>query len=764
MIDSQAVDGLNEPVEILVDGWGIPHIYAASASDAFFAQGFNAARDRLWQIDLWRRAGLGRLAEVLGPDFVERDRAARLFLYRGSMDSEWGAYGCDLRSIVTPFVAGINEYVRQTADDPDLLPPEFATLGYRPARWSPEDVLRIRAHGLHVNLHNEVTRARMLHAFGADVERVRALLEPETELVVPEGIDLSLITADVLRTYDLATGATPTPMPSPGRAAGGGSNNWAVGGGRTASGRPILASDPHRALRLPSLRYLVHVACPDFEFIGGTEPMLPGISVGHNGHIAFSFTFLPIDHEDLYVYEVDDAGQRYRYASGWEAFEVERQLIPVKGSAPAEVELKFTRHGPVVHERPDRNAAFAVRAAWLESGMAPYVGSSALLEAKSWDQFRDASRHWGTPGENLVYADVDGNVGWQPAGRVPIRPNWNGLLPVPGDGRFEWAGYLDPGAMPHELNPDRRWIATANQRNVDPDSTGGVPVAFEWEPPYRHQRIADVLEHESSATIESTVRLQNDYTSAVAQQVVPLVAALSSPDSRVRRAVTMLSTWDCKIEAGSAPAALFELWFRIHLRRALLRRTLADRLPATDVDRAVDAVMEDVTVIRDARIDLRLLHAVSPADALLEPSLRDAMLDLEQRLGPDSRDWSWGRVHRASFEHPLAAFGHDFAPLESHPRGGSVDTVGNTTYGPAGFLQTVGATLRMVLDVGDWDNSVAMNAPGQSGVPSTPHYADLLGAWAKDESIPLLYSRERVEAVATRRLRLLPVNRVVGHT
>jgi penicillin amidase len=755
--------GLSEPAEILVDRWGVPHIHAASLRDAFFAQGFNAARDRLWQMDLWRRAGLGRLAEALGPEHVERDRAARLFLYRGSMEEEWQAYGCDLREMLVPFVDGINEYVRLVAQRPQLLPPEFELLGYAPAEWSAEEVLRIRGHGRYRNLRSEVARAQILHRFGPSAERLRARLEPHTEIAVPEGLDLSLITADVLRAYDQAT-TPPFAPPGAGGSVGDGSNNWVLAGSRTASGRPILANDPHRVLSLPSLRYLAQVACPELNVVGGGEPMLPGVSVGHNGRVAFGFTILPIDQEDLYVYEVDGSGCRYRYGSGWEAMTVERERIEVRDGDPVGVELRFTRHGPVVHELPERGAAFAVRAAWLQPGMVPYLGSLALLQAENWEQFRSAARHWGGPGENLVYADVEGKIGWQPVGRVPVRRNWTGLLPVPGDGRFEWAGCLEHGGLPHEQDPGRGWIATANQFNVEPASADGVDLAFEWDPPYRQRRIAEVLERSARHAIEDLSALQSDYLCLAATEVVPMLRDLVSKDPRVRRALALLSAWDCRLEADSAAAALFELWFRDHLRRALFTDALIGQIDASAAALAVDALLGDESVPRDARIDVGLLRESLATDAqataaVMQRTLREAMLALERLLGPDVSRWRWGSLHQAHFVHPLADRGEGMDSVGPAPRGGGHDTVGNASYGPRGFMETAGATLRLTMDVGDWDRSQAMNAPGQSGDPRSDHYSDLMKMWSEDMSIPLLYSREAVEAEARKRLTIEPTVR-----
>lgn len=758
---------LSGPVEILLDRWGVPHIYAGCTADAYFAQGFNAARDRLWQIDLWRRRGLGLLAEALGPEYVARDRAARLFLYRGPMEQEWAAYGCDLRAVIEPFVAGINEYIRLTAARPELLAPEFRALGYLPATWHPDDVLRIRSHGRYRNVTSEVRRACIVRDFGPEAEMLRALLEPQIELTVAPGVDLSLITPDILNDYELATTVPDICSPGPDPAVEG-SNNWVISGRHTASGRPILANDPHRALQVPSLRYLAHLVCPGLNVIGSGEPALPGISLGHNGQVAFGLTVLPVDQEDLYVYQTDAAdASRYRYGEGWEAMEIVRESIPVRDGEAIDAVLKFTRHGPVVHEASDHQTAFSVRAAWLEPGMAPYAAGIGLMRASGWDEFRAAARGWGAPGENLIYADVRGNIGWQPAALVPVRPNWDGLLPVPGDGRYEWSGFLSTADLPAQINPECGWLATANQRNIDPDQIGGVHLGFEWDPPFRYGRIAEVLEAGQARTIADSAALQNDYLSLVARQLRQPLARLACTDPLAARGAAMLAEWDCCMDPRSAAAALFEVWFRTHLRPALLADALAGRVREEQRNLALKALVNHAVVTGDARIEFALIEragtspeAASRVASVLESTLASAMGELRDRLGPDRQTWQWGALHRADLRHPLGPILSDVTDdldrLGPQPRGGCGDTVGNTSYGAPGFVQTVGATMRMVLDVGDWDNSLAMNSPGQSGDPASQHYADLLTAWARDESFPLLYSRERIEAAAERRFLLTP--------
>ncbi len=773
------VAGLTAAAEILVDTWGVPHIYAASTRDAFAAQGFNAARDRLWQIDTWRRRGLGLLAEVFGTDYVPWDRAARLFLFRGDMHAEWLAYSAETKLIASAFTAGINAYVRRTRDDPSLLPAEFRELGYEPAFWAPEDVARIRSHGLFQNVAQEVARARVLRDFGPGAEELRRRREPAADLVIPDGLDLTVIPDDVLQTYLLAT--APVPFPAPGAAAaaaaaasdpsaaGAGSNNWVLAGTRTATGRPLLANDPHRTVSVPSLRYMAHLSAPGFDVIGAGEPALPGISIGHNGHIAFGFTVFSVDQEDLYVYQTcPDAPLDYRYQDRWEPMRVIRELIPVRGGPAAEVELAFTRHGPVIRADAERHTAFAVRAAWLEPGMAPYLGSIDYMRATSWEQFSAAMNRWGAPGENQVYADVDGNIAWKAAGLTPIRPNWDGTLPVPGDGRYEWAGFYDMDQLPEEVNPDRGWIATANEMNLPAGFPPERKIGYDWPAPFRRQRINEVLEARTSLSAADLVALQEDFLSIPARQIVSGLAGVTFTDPAASAAAGLLRDWDCVLAADSAAAALFQVWYRRHLRPGLLRQALEQVLQPGQVGPALSALLPAEDLTGDARIDLQLFAALRQqsgkggAGALavvLETTLRAAMADLAVLLGEDRSQWAWGRLHRAHLVHPAAGLLDETTraqvTLGPLPRGGSSDTVGATTYLPD-FTQSAGASFRVVVDVGAWDNSLAMNSPGQSGDPASPHFADLFPAWAAGGAIPLLYSRERVEAATERRILLVP--------
>ena len=523
--------GLNQPAEILIDKWGVPHIYAQTMDDAFFAQGFNAARDRLFQIDLWRRRGLGLLAEVLGPSYVEQDRAARLFLYRGGMDKEWASYGADAKRISKSFAGGINAYVGWLAVHPERLPIEFKLLKIAPSTWEVEDIVRIRSHGLTRNLTSEVARANTIcktdSENGLKYDLFRSGLQPAWESRIPKGLDPCLPT-DVLKVFTLAKASA--------RIAGDeveGSNNWAIAPSKSATGRAMLAGDPHRAQTTPSLRYIAHISAPGMDVIGAGEPALPGISMGHNGTAAFGLTIFPVDQEDLYVYELNPANPRqYRYKGAWEAMRVTTEFIPVKGARPIAAELIFTRHGPVIYTDAAKNRAYAVRTCWLEAGMSPYFGSIVSMRVRDFDSFRREMRHWGAPTANQVFADVKGNIGWTASGLAPVRPNWDGLLPVPGDGRYEWAGFLPADKLPSSYNPAAGYVTTSNEMNLPPDYPYRErKLGFEWTNDSRHKRIDEVLRALPKVSIEDSMKLQNDVTSIPARRSITSTRIPSGPHS-----------------------------------------------------------------------------------------------------------------------------------------------------------------------------------------------------------------------------------------
>jgi penicillin amidase len=692
------------------------------------------------------------------------------------MDAEWAAYGPDTEGICTAFTAGINAFVALSEREPERLPPEFGMLGTKPARWSPEDVVRIRSHGLTRNALSEVLRANVLARADAATDLLRKALDPPVTPRLPEGLDLAGEPLDALDVFKLATASvtfTPERLGATLEDAwtwtrvtelgevlqDQGSNNWAVHGSRTATGRPILASDPHRAHAVPSLRTLVHLTAPGFDAIGAGEPAVPGISIGHNGRIAFGLTIFGTDQEDVYVYETEAGNpDSYRYGGGWETMRIVRERIPVKGAPDQDVVLKFTRHGPVVHEDAGRRSAVAVRSVWFEPGSAAYLHSLASMRARTFEEFRTALRNWGAPSVNQVYADTDGTIAWLPVGRAPLRPNWDGLLPVPGDGRYEWAGFIEPERFPCVVNPPRGFVASANELNLPPDwPYGEHPVGFEWAESSRAARIGEVLDADGEHSVARSVALQTDDLSIPARRLCRLLAPLAPGDGDAARALALLAPWDQRLAAESAPAALFEVWWTKHLKPALLARLVPD---AEIRSLLVPGDVESVLAILEAPGSRPGPIPSAARNALLLHSLAEAWRDCAARMGAPA-DWAWGRLHHGYFEHALAALdgrelGLDVGLL---PKGGSGSTPMHAGYRPGDFRVTTGASFRMVVDMGDWDRSVCINAPGQSGDPRSPHYRDLAPLWAAGRYVPMLYTPEAVESSAKTRLVLQPTVR-----
>ncbi|MEM6484569.1 MAG: penicillin acylase family protein [Pseudomonadota bacterium] len=757
---AEAVDeeiaGLQANAEMLVDRWGIPHIYAQNEHDAYFLQGFNAARDRLWQIDLWRRRGLGLLAEAFGEQFVPNDRAARLFLFRGDMDAELAAYGPDGRRAVEAFTAGINAYIESLKTHPARVPVEFSLAGYTPLLWSPEDVVRIRTHGIALNAAFEFQRAQTLCHHGEAAEALRVRLQPPWKTQPIEGVDLCGLPMEIVSTYALARRALLDANDLPN--APGGSNNWAVSASRSSTGRAVIANDPHRPLGLPSMRYLAHVEAPGFKFAGAGEPFIPGVSIGHNGSVAFGLTVQFVDQEDLYVYELHPQdSSRYRYGSGWESFHKIVERIPVRDADPREVTLLFSRHGPVLHVDDDQRRAYGVRSMQLEVGTAPYLGSLNFLKAQSAKAAMEKLTAWGGPGENMVFGDTDGKIGWQVAAFVPRRPNWDGLLPVPGSGAFEWDGYVRSDELPGVFDPKSGLLVTANEKNFPDDYPYAErKTGFEFVDSARAERIREVLAEGPTVPFNRHLSLQNDVVSIPARDLIARLRAVCVEDSSDRELIDRFSGWDYRMSIDSRTAALYAFWMRRTLPASIYENLLGEPLPPGFVMHMVVVrdILKDAARATEGKLDKRSL------DTLLLTSLRDAAEALSAHQTSSGVGSRWGDIQTLDLKHSLHSLlkgkGYDCKQAYDQPGEGSEHTV-NVAYSGPDFKVKAGSAPRIVVDVGAWDNTQVMNLPGQSGDPRSEHYCDQAESWHSGSYVPFLFSRSAVEAATARRFHFAPV-------
>jgi len=738
--------GLRQPVEVLRDHWGVAHIYASNEHDLFFAQGFVAAQDRLFQMELWKRSGQGRLAEILGPSALLRDINARLLEYRGEMNSEYDSYSPGARQILTAFTDGINAYIVPLAARQPL-PLEFQLAGFRPEPWKPEDCLnRMAAFAMTGNGFSELTHAKAVALLGAKKATQLFEFDPAVDLDPAPGADFSGLTPRLLS--NVIGSDVRIEFPS---SIFEGSNNWTVSGKLTRTGKPLLANDPHRVITEPSLRYMIHLVAPGWDVIGAGEPGLPGVALGHNSNIAWGFTIFGLDQQDFYLEERNSADPlQYKVEHGWARMRLQKETFGIRGGPDVQVDLKFTRHGPVVWE--DTRRALVLRWVGTEPGTAGYLGSLAVDRARNWQEFEHAMERWKVPSENIVYADRDGNIGEHSVGLVPIRKNWTGLLPVPGNGPYEWSGFIPISDLPHSFNPAAGFIATANHKMIP--ELYPYKVGFQWDPGFRFRRITEVLTQAQGngrkLSLKDMEQLQNDVLSLPAMAFIKLL-----PRARPEQVpgLQLLLDWDGVIRGDSAAAALYEVWQR-NVTHEVMKRVAPESLQHLLEDASPLLVHRYLTQPSANRVGENPREPVQ----ILMNALRSAVEELTQAQGPDFAHWSWGKLHHARFRHPLDRLPGAEAFLNLGPveRPGDGYTVNATGYPEGTYEQGWGASYREILDLNDWDSSVAVNTPGQSGQPESPHYSDLLPLWSEGKYFPLVYSRDAVEKASTDKLMLEP--------
>ncbi|OFW22284.1 MAG: hypothetical protein A3G21_01710 [Acidobacteria bacterium RIFCSPLOWO2_12_FULL_66_21] len=708
------VRGLAAEVRVVRDEWGVPHIYAQSTDDLFFAQGYVAAQDRLWQMEMWRRTAEGRLAEVLGPSALPRDRMARLLKYRGPLtDAEWASYHPEGRRIMAAFANGVNAYIAERGEN---LPVEFVLTGIRPTPWTAETLIR-RATTL-ADAAAELQLARGVAQFGREEANRRRNPDPWDPLEIPTGFDPSTVADEVVAAARVPpAGARPPVLPQYETLVRGsagelpdtsvkqpGSNNWVISGALSTTGKPVVANDPHREVTLPSLRCIFHLNAPGWNVIGASEPPFVGIALGHNERLGWGLTIVGTDQQDVFVEELNPANvDEAKWNGKWEPLRVVREEIPVKGQAPAVFEMKFSRHGPIVYIDKARNRAFAVRSALLEPGAAPYLAGLRLSQAKNCREFLDAAMYWKAPTENLICGDVDGNISWQASALTPSRKGWAGRLPVPGTGEFEWQGFRRD--LPREFNPLRGFIATANH-NIQPKGYA-PPIMFKTANTRfeRITRLLQMIDPSKKHSMEDHRRMQHDAYSLRAAADQTRFRGWTSADAAVERARGEIAAWDCVYARDSRAAALYEAW------------------------RATEPGGRGQTANPD------------PSRERVEARLQAAIKSLTASQGTDWSQWRWGRTHTRAFAHPVV-------PAFDLPR---VERAGG-----AGTVAADGATYREIMDVADWDRSVTSNVPGQSGQPGSPYFGNLLADWADNKYFPMVYSQKAVEAHAAHRLTLVP--------
>jgi len=772
------VDGLQAKVTVVRDSWGVPHIYASNSHDLFFAQGYVHAQDRLWQMEFWRRIGSGRLAEILGESALDSDCFIRTLGWHRTAAQELEQLGPEERAVLEAYAEGVNAYLSTHRGRLGL---EFTILGvtgveFEPEPWTPLNTItwgKVMAWDLGGNRSDELLRAHIAARLGTGA--VGVLVPPYPDdypVIVPHPLTeatLQAVPEAAFETHVL------------GVADGLGSNNWVIAGSRTETGMPLLANDPHLSIQMPSIWYEIGLHCepvgPDcpYNVVGASFASTPGVIIGHNDRIAWGVTNLGPDVQDLFIERVNPENpHQYEYQGEWLDMKVVREEITVAGEEePVVVFARITRHGPIINDvvgGTEEDWALGwqpLALSWTALQPGTLIRSVLLLgRASNWEEFREALSYWDVPSQNFVYADVEGNIGYQAPGRIPIRASGNGSMPVPGwSGDYEWVDTIPFDELPRAFNPPEGYVATANHAVVGPDYP--YFLSMDWDPGYRARRIVELIEADPSLSLEDVQTIQGDSRPVWAEDVLPYLLVLpatgsgASDERRLVEALEMLRAWDRRAGRDSAGAALFEA-FRVRL----IDLTFGDELRGQLLRRARStAEVALVDLLADPSspwFDDTTTPEVETRDEILLRALEEAVDELTESLGRDMARWRWGDLHTATFENQSlgqsgiglveAIFNRGPVPVD-----GSIATVNNTGYSlndPYG-VATV-PSYRQIVDLGDFTRSLSMHTTGQSGHPFHPHYDDMIERWRDIEYHPMLWERAEVEADAEGVLVLVP--------
>jgi penicillin G amidase len=760
-----ALPGLHEPVEVVRDTWGVPHIRAANREDLFFAQGFVQASERLFQMDLAYRLATGRLAEALGEAGVPMDRFVRTAGWNRAGRRIADAGDPLSREILTSFLSGCRAWL----DAMPSPPVEYAVLGgLRP--WLPEpeehDVVAaasvFMAWTLSGNWDVELLRTEIADALGWD-----AVLDLFPDLPTEAGPVIAGTRGGPDRETALELLRQAPPFPK-----GQGSNNWVVSGRRSVTGKPLLANDPHLLAQLPSIWIEVHLTAPGIDAVGVALPFAPGVTIGHNERIAWGFTNVGGDTQDLYLERLNEQGTAALYAGAWEPFATYREEITVRGREEPDIVLaRETRHGPILDSyllgTTDSFVApgglgdtYALRFVGFEHTIQPST-TWRLNTAGSWDEFRDALRAWHCPGQNVVYADIDGHIGYQCTGLHPIRQSGDGTIPVPGwTAEHEWDGWIPFDELPRAFDPADGFLVTANNKPHD-DSYPWL-LGHDFLPAYRARRIAQRIAERPLHDAASFASIQMDTVSLPARELVPLLLEIEPGSERQSGALELLVKWDGDLRADSAAAALYQVW-NVKIAETVLVPRIGE-----DLYRHYHSLRQWTNAFQFQALPnlLRLPTArwfgedgTEARDRVLRDALDAALDQLGATLGDDPSAWHWGDLHRVRFAGLLArvpGLGELFTAGEA-PMGGDEQTILQGMYAPGeGYGAAVIPSWRMIADPSDWDRSLGTHTLGQSGHPASPHFNDLFGMWLAGEHHQMPFSGPAVEAAAESRLRLVP--------
>ncbi len=740
------VAGISGPIEIVRDTDGVPRIFATTADDAIFGLGYVHAQDRMWQMEFQRRVGAGRLSEILGESTLSTDKFLRtLGVYRAS-ESAWEALSPESQAILQAYADGVNAWI----DEGHTLPPEFIILGVEPEPWTVLDSLvwsKMMAWDLGGDYDLELLRARLIQMLGP--ERMVQIMPPypaNGPTILAE-VDAIVDTADALLEID-------TQLQEQYKLGGldVGSNNWVIAPSRTETGRPILANDTHLGTRIPSVWYLAELQGGDLHVTGVTLPGIPLMPSGHNDYIAWGVTNMDPDVQDLYIERINPANpNQYEVDGEWVDMEIFEELIYVDGEdEPIQYAARSTRHGPLISDATETAAPLAMHWTALDPGDTTFEAYSSVNLAQDWEDFVEALRGYIVPSQNFVFADRAGNIGYFAPGRIPIRANHDGMLPVPGwNSEYEWVDWIPFEELPHAYNPPEGYIATANNKVVD-DSYPYL-ISNDWSAPYRAERIIEMIEEMSSdgqlISLDDVALMHADEYSKQTEQLLPVLLELEPADERQAQALEILGNWDGIATRQAAAPAIYQAWFTA-LGRIMFEDDLHGALYEEMAGR-VHALFLAEIVQDPARLgfwcDNVLSAPIESCPEIMQEALDIALDDLTDRMGERMESWAWGEIHQTQYPHNPFSEVPLLAPLfdRSIANGGDGYTINVAPIRQSDLYSSYHVpSQRHIIDVGNWTDSRFMHTTGQSGNLFSRHYDDLIERHRDVEYLPMTWGRE----------------------
>jgi penicillin G amidase len=795
------LEGLNAPVDIYRDKMGIPHIYATTAHDLFFAQGYVHAQERFWQMDFYRHVGEGRTAEMFGKSSLDSDKFLTTLGWRKRSAQEYQALTDESKAILTAYAEGVNAYLKD--HDGEAVSLEYSILkllspDYKIEAWTPLHTLawgKALAWDLRANMDEEIQRAVLLKtltpeqvaelfpAYPADHPTIVNQIGEGTPTMAPSQVVAVDIPSETLATLQHNVSLLDSVLGP--LSDGVGSNSWAVSGKLSATGKPLLANDTHLGIAMPSIWYQVDMHCMPksdqcpFEFAGFSLAGAPGILLGHNDRIAWGFTFSYEDVMDLFIEKVNpDNLNQYEVNGQWVGFETSKETIKVVGGDPVELTVRSTQHGPVISEVfgplkdqgdprdrefiPFKERAgiqlpehYVIALSWaaLQTGD-PFEAVLGFNKAQNWEEFRAAAKLFHTPGHNLLYADVDGNIGYQTSGDVPIRKKGDGTVPVPGwTGEYDWTGYIPFEELPYTFNPAEGYIVSANEKIPPGDYTHFLTA--DWDYGFRAKRILDMIQNApGKIDLAYFQTMQSDDYDASAETYLPLLLQMNPHFAKPNEAIAfdLLKNWHNQAKADSAAAAVYESFWR-----HLLQNTLDDELPKrywpSGGDRWFE-MMRNVSADSSWWDDKSTTEVVETREDILKKSFSDGVAELEKLLGKDPTKWKWGDLHTANF-HNGSLGESGLGPIEAlfnrngFPVAGGSSIVNATSWDASeGYQVTSLPSMRAIYDLSNLNNSVTVHTTGQSGHAYHPHYIDMAPLWANNQYYSMLWDQQAVASQA----------------